>query len=190
MKRLFSDIPRLQSETLLLRQLFPSDAADLRKMTLQTNVYRFLPTFLFEKKYDAVEAIDRMYDECLEDSLIIGVFRQDRFCGLAEVYGYQAAIRKVSVGYRLLEEMWGQGIATEALRLMTEELLNNRGIKMITASTMIGNFASAHVLMKNAFTQVKHAVNEDWGYPEPTPSDKWIRLEFGSSRHLMKKKTG
>ena len=63
MKRLFSDIPRLQSETLLLRQLFPSDAADLRKMTLQTNVYRFLPTFLFEKKYDAVEAIDRMYDE-------------------------------------------------------------------------------------------------------------------------------
>ena len=81
----------------------------------------------------------------------------------------------MSVGYRLLEEVWGQGIATEALRLMTEELLNNRGIEIITASTMIENQASAHVLQKNGFTLVNHNVGEDWGYPEPTPSDKWIR---------------
>jgi len=42
-------------------------------------------------------------------------------------------------------------------------------------STMLENKASAHVLIKNGFTLVKHSVDEDWGYPEPTPADKWIR---------------
>ena len=71
--------------------------------------------------------------------------------------------------------MWGQGIATEALSLLVEELLTNRGIEIITASTMLENKASAHVLQKNGFTLVNHAVDEDWGYPELTPTDKWIR---------------
>ena len=54
----------------------------------------------------------------------------------------------------------GKGIATEALNLMVEELIK-RGIEIITASTMVENVASAHVLMKNGFTMVNHAVDED-----------------------------
>ena len=98
-----------------------------------------------------------------------------RFCGLAEIYGYRAPIRKASVGYRLLREEWGKGIATEALGILIRELLENRGIEIITASTMVENRASARVLEKNGFTLVARAVDEDWGYPAPTPADKWIR---------------
>ncbi len=29
--------------------------------------------------------------------------------------------------------------------------------------------------MKNGFDLVVHAVGEDWGYEEPTVTDKWIR---------------
>ena len=138
-------------------------------------VYRYLPTFLFEKQYAPAEAIARLYDEGLRDSLILGVFSGERFCGLAEIYGYRAPIRKASVGYRLLREEWGKGIATEALGLLIRELLENRGIEIITASTMVENRASARVLEKNGFTLVARAVDEDWGYPAPTPADKWIR---------------
>ena len=35
--------------------------------------------------------------------------------------------------------------------------------------------ASAAVLKKNGFDLVVHAVPEDWGYDEPTITDKWIR---------------
>ena len=176
MRLLFTDLPVLQGEGLLLRPLESADAGDLLRLTRQENVYRYLPTYLFEKQSGDMEAVIRgLYHECLEDSLILGVFRDRRFCGLAEVYGYRAPILKVSVGYRLLEETWGQGIATEALRLLLRELLTNRGIEIITASTMIENLASARVLRKNGFTLVNHAVDEDWGYPAPTPADKWIR---------------
>ncbi len=175
MKGLFSSPPVLQGRTLVLRPLVLSDAGDLERLTRQEAVYRYLPTFLFEQKYEATEVIRRLYDEGLEESLILGVFAGNSFCGLAEVYGYRAPLRKASVGYRLLREKWGKGMATETLGMMIRELLENRGTEIITASTMVENQASAHVLQKNGFTLVNHAVDEDWGYPGPTSVDKWIR---------------
>ena len=176
MKELFPEPPVLTGSMLRLRPLVSADAADLEKLTREKAVYRYLPMFLFEKKFDrAEEVIARLYDEGLDDSLILGIYGRDGFCGLAEVYGYRPPIHKASVGYRLPEEKWGQGIATEALRMLVNELLNVRGIEIITASTMLQNRASAHVLEKNGFTLVNHAVDEDWGFDEPTPADKWIR---------------
>ena len=176
MKKLFPEPPVLTGGRLRLRPLSLTDAESLRRLTCQEQVYRFLPAFLFEKKYaEPKDVIARLYDEGLEDSLILGIFTGERFCGLAEVYSYREPIHKASVGYRLLQEEWGKGIATEALGIVADELLNVRGIEIITASTMLQNRASAHVLQKNGFTLVTHAVEEDWGFPEPTLTDKWIR---------------
>ena len=176
MKKLFSEIPCLKSERLILRGLIPQDAPALAELTNSPNVYRYLPTFLFEKKYpDAGEVIRRLYDECLKESIILGIFENGSFCGLAEFYGHRDEIHKISVGYRLLESCWGRGIASEALKLMVDYLYGETDIEIITASTMIENAASARVLTKNGFDLVVHAVGEDWGYDEPTISDKWIR---------------
>ena len=176
MKQLFRPIPSLKGERLLLRPLEDRDTEGLRTLTLEKRVYRYLPTFLFEKKYDNPhETIAGLYGECLQESLILGVFRDVQFCGLAEMYGYREPIHKISVGYRLREACWGQGIATEALGLMVDYLLHHTSIEIITASTMIENQASAHVLIKNGFDMVAHGVLEDWGYNQPTITDKWIR---------------
>lgn len=176
MKGLFPEPPVLNGTTLCLKPLALPDADSLRRLTRQEAVYRYLPTFLFEKKFDdPAETIRRLYDEGLTDSLILGIFREKRFCGLIEVYSYRAPIHKASVGYRLLQEEWGKGIATEALEIMIDELLTIRGIEIITASTMLQNHASAHVLQKNGFSLVNHAVEEDWGFSQPTLTDKWIR---------------
>ena len=175
MMELFPEPPFLSGSLCALRPLSLDHATALEKLTRQAAVYRYLPTFLFEKKYEAREAILRLYTEGLKDSLILGIFQENRFCGLAEAYGYRAPIRKVSVGYRLLREEWGKGLATDALGTLLRELLNNRGLEIITASTMVENQASAHVLRKNGFTLVNHAVDEDWGFPAPTAADKWIR---------------
>ena len=78
------------------------------------------------------------------------------------------------MGYRLLPQCWGRGIATEALGLLIGSILRQAPIEIITASTMIENQASARVLKKNGFELVAHAVGEDWGYAHPTVADKWI----------------
>lgn len=176
MKKLFSEIPYLKSDRIVLRKLVQSDCAALKKLVNSPDVYRYLPTFLFEKKYEDVSCvISRLYEECFKESIILGVFQGSDFCGLAEMYGYRDEIHKVSVGYRLLKEFWGQGIATETLHLMIDYLYGETDIEIITASTMVENQASASVLKKNGFDLVVHAAEEDWGYEEPTIADKWIR---------------
>ena len=176
MKKLFSEIPYIMGDSIVLREITRDDADSLRELTENEDVYRYLPTFLFEKKYDSIEyVIDHLYDECFRESIILGIYRDEEFCGIAEMYGFRDEIHKVSVGYRLLERFWGQGIASEALGLMVDYLFNETDIEIITASTMIENRGSARVLGKNGFDLVVHAVLEDWGYEEPVIADKWIR---------------
>ncbi|MBP5155470.1 MAG: GNAT family N-acetyltransferase [Clostridia bacterium] len=173
-KKPFSEIPVIKTGRLTLRGLAEGDAKSLRELTEDAEVYRFLPTFLFEKKYaDADEVIKKLYTECIGESLILGVFDKDGFCGLAELYGFRDAIHKISVGYRFVKRCWGRGYASEALGGLLEYLYGETDAEIITASTMTENAASARVLAKNGFTAVARA-DEDWGYPEPTLTDKWI----------------
>lgn len=153
-----------------------ADMSGLQELVDSPRVYRYLPTFLFERKYpDVGYVIAHLYDECWKESIILGVYRDGAFCGLAEMYGYRDPIHKISVGYRLLERCWGKGIASEALRMMIDYLYHETDIEIITASTMVENQASANVLRKNGFQMVVHAADEDWGYEKPTVTDKWIR---------------
>ncbi len=183
MKKLFSEIPYIEGDRLVIRRITADDAPALRELVGNEAVYRYLPTFLFEKKYEDIGYVtDHLYDECFRESIILGIFLKsggdrgkEEFCGIGEMYGFRDEIHKISVGYRLLERFWGQGIASEALGLMTGYLYNETDIEIITASTMIENLASAKVLRKNGFDLVVHAVPEDWGYEEPAITDKWIR---------------
>ncbi|MBR2561312.1 MAG: GNAT family N-acetyltransferase [Eubacterium sp.] len=175
-KKLFTEIPFLCSGRITLEQLRDKDAPALQKLVDDPDVYRYLPTFLFEKRYPDIHyVIERLYDECFQESIILGVYTEKTFCGLAEMYGWRDSIHKISVGYRLLKEYWGKGIATETLDLMVHYLYDETDIEIITASTMVDNRASAQVLKKNGFALVISGACEDWGYAEPTPADKWIR---------------
>lgn len=176
MKKLFSEVPYLQNGRITLRRIEKADAPGLQALVDSPRVYRYLPTFLFEKKYPDIQTVIRhLYDECFEESIILGIFEGDQFCGLGEFYGYKDSIHKISAGYRLLEECWGRGIATQALGLMIRYLYDETDIEIITASTMVQNQASANVLRKNDFALVSSGVGEDWGYEQPTIADKWIR---------------
>lgn len=182
MKRLFAEIPYIRDGNIEIRKLEAADALGLKELTKSEDVYRYLPAFLFEKKYEDTEyTISRMYDECLEDSLILGVFLDGEFCGLEEIYGYRFPFRKVSVGHRFLSRFWGEGIATRALSLVVEYLFTETDVKIITASVLRENEASSKVLKKLGFRCVLRSVPENWGYFRPLLTDKWIRTAAGYS---------
>lgn len=176
MKDLFSRIDNIQGQTLVLKRITFDDAEGLRDLVSSEEVYRYVPTFLFEKKYSDVNTvIERLYDECIKDSLILGIYSEREFCGIFELYSFKDPIHKISVGYRLREKCQGRGIATEALKIMVDYLYTKTDIEIITASTLPDNLASANVLIKNGFNLVAHNSPEDWGYANPLPTDKWIR---------------
>ena len=63
--------------------------------------------------------------------------------------------------------------AVAFLSLSAQQLSLSRSVLPFFAVRFL--FLLVHVLIKNDFTLVNHAVDEDWGFPEPTPEDKWIR---------------
>ena len=184
MKKLFSEIPAIKGDRVTLRPLTAADADGLRELTDNAEVYRYLPTFLYEQQYaDKAYVIEHLYDECIESSMILGVYAEGEFCGLAEIYGYRAPLKKASVGYRLIERSWGKGIAAEALGLMVKYLLEETDVEIITASTMRENRASDNVLRKNGFVHIADITTEDWGYETPILTEKWIRTGVGYRLH-------
>lgn len=57
------------------------------------------------------------------------------------------------IGYWLAEEYWGQGIATEALKMMTRNAFNDHGVQKLFATVLAPNCASMRVLEKAGYTQ-------------------------------------
>ena len=97
--KLFEEYPDLTGERIRIRHMAAEDAPALQRLAENRNVYRYLPTFLYEQKYEDKHTVIRhLYDECIETSLILGVFIDDDFCGLAELYGFRDPIHKISVG--------------------------------------------------------------------------------------------
>lgn len=66
----------------------------------------------------------------------------------SDIYRYQAEI-----GYWIGEAYWGKGIATNAIRLITDFGFNELGLMRIVACVFDGNAASMHVLRKNGYEQ-------------------------------------
>ena len=178
--KIFDEIPHIENDRLVLGRITADDSAGLLEMTGDSEVYRYLPTFLFEKKYDDIHIVtERIYSEnfAAGESVLLGIYPRDtgKFCGIAEIYGVNDAIHKVSIGYRLLRRFWGQGIATQAVAALVDYIYSRTDTQIITTSTMVENKASARVLEKNGFIMTASSVDEDWGYEKMTRADKWFR---------------
>ena len=177
--KLFGEVPRVEGARVVLDRVVEADAEALCDLIGNAKVQRYLPTYLFEKqRSDVDETIQLLYGELFEneESLILAVRVKEsgELAGLAEFYGYRDSLHKVSVGYRLRESWWGKGLATEAVQLMVGYLYGQTDIEIITASTMVENAASAHVLEKCGFICTAQGVAEDWGFEQPTIVDKWF----------------
>ena len=178
-KKLFSEVPSIDGERIVLNRVVGTDVDELRDLIDNPRVQRYEPTYLFEKQRDDVaETIGSMYGDLFDnkESLILAIRIKEtgELAGLAEFYGLRDRLHKISISYRLRESWWGKGIATETVRLMVGYLYGETDIEIITASTMIENRAFARVLEKADFIRTVRGVEEDWGYPEPVLVDKWF----------------
>lgn len=70
--------------------------------------------------------------------------------------------RTVEIGYDVDELYWNNGIATEALRGMTDHISKIGQIKFITAETEWDNLSSQAVLKKSGMTRYKYGRGSIW----------------------------
>ena len=178
MRKLFSEIPTIVGDGVVLSPLVETDAAALQDLMDNKRVYRYDPAYLFERGFDsAEEVIAKAYGEIYErkESLFLAVrlTTGGELCGLAEFYDFRDEGHVASCGGRLREAYWGHGIASAVLACMVAYLFGQTDVETITASSMVDNLPSARLLEKNGFVRTARSVEEDWGYAEPVVVDCW-----------------
>ncbi|MBR3245612.1 MAG: GNAT family N-acetyltransferase [Parasporobacterium sp.] len=178
--KLFGEMPYLENDRLYMREMQEGDAKDLEAIAKDRAVYIYLPTFLYEQKYDdASEVIQRMRKECFEtrESILLGVFLKENpehMIGIGEIYAYDEAKNKASLGVRLAKEAWHKGIACEVVSLLLGYLVDVVEIRTVTAHVMTHNIASQKITERAGLQKKFFGLWEDWGREGPVLVDKFI----------------
>src|SRR5690606_18367998 len=137
-----------------LRRLTPDDAAALARLANNKKVWDHVRDY-FPHPYsedDARAFIDMVQREA--PPLTFAIEHSGELCGVvglvrqADVYRLNAEI-----GYWLGEPYWGRGIATRAVRLMTDYGFRELGLVSIYAGIFAYNHASMRVREKCGYRQ-------------------------------------
>lgn len=152
---LFLRFPRLQSDRLLLRAIEPNDLDDLYAIYSDEALFRYTPGSARKTR----EAVGNMIGHFQRDfgkrkTIFLGIClreKPEQIVGIAEMFDYDTKVNGVTIGYRLHRAFWSRGIATEAVRMMTDYLFKEIGINRIQAFVMPDNTRSHPVLLRNGF---------------------------------------
>ena len=80
MYKLFEKVPVIEGDRIILKRIEFEDADLLDELSKDSDIYRFLPTYLLEQEIDdKKELIDILYTKCLEEksSLFLGIYLRD-----------------------------------------------------------------------------------------------------------------
>lgn len=156
-KNPFDQFPHIVTEELTLRKLADSDIDDIYEIYSNENLFQHSPLAM-EKNKDAVpDMLERFQKNFLEGRhMSLGICLNSdpsRIVGVAEIFSYSPKENMITVGYRLNDRFWGQGIATKTVKAMVDYLFQDMGINRIQAFVMPENTKSHNVLLRNGFTK-------------------------------------
>lgn len=177
---LFDEYPYLENEYILVHRLVPGDAEALRELTEDLKVRETVPTLLYEMKYeDKALVIEREEEEYFRtgQGILLGVYLKEepeQMVGIAEIYGFEPLRGKASIGDRIISRYWGRGISTSIVSLLRDYLIDEVGLRLVTAHILKVNSASSTCVTRNGFIRKYKDVYEDWGTGEPVLTDVYI----------------
>lgn len=142
----------LSSETIRLRPLRDSDKEALAQLAnnkkIWDNVRDYLPHPY--SLADAVAFINLTKEE--NPPMSFAIEYESQFCGMIGLVPQKDVNRiTAEIGYWIGEAFWNKGIATEAVRLITDYGLNELGFMRLHTGIFEYNTASMKVLAKNGY---------------------------------------
>jgi [ribosomal protein S5]-alanine N-acetyltransferase len=163
----FSFLPfqNLESERLLLRQITPEDVNEIFAMRSDKEVMKYIPRPVAQTLEDAMDVIN-MIQSKLETNegcnWAITLKGNPKLIGFIGHYRIKWEHFRSEIGYMLLPEYNGQGITTEAIKLMVDFGFNQMNMHSLEGILDPENTASARVLEKNGFVKEAHFIENEF----------------------------
>lgn len=165
------NFPTLTTERLVLRELLPTDAADVLVFRGDPEVQKYDDPPIHTLK-ESADFIEEMRLACANgdqqtwavtrkgDDTVIGLVSLQHPNRHGDLYH-----RRAEVGYGIARATWGQGIGSEAVRAVVQYGFEQLNFNRIYAVTIADNHESVRLLEKLGFvregTQRQHSLEED-----------------------------
>ena len=150
-RRVFSAIPDLSTERLLLRRMTVGDCYDMYEYAHNPSVTKYLtwsphPDLEYTKEY--LQYISNHYQLGDFYDWAVILRSENKMIGTCGFTRFHTAHNGAEIGYVLNPAYWGRGIACEAVREVIRFGFCELGLHRIEAKYMEGNEASRRVMEK------------------------------------------
>jgi [ribosomal protein S5]-alanine N-acetyltransferase len=155
LKAILKDLPSLETERLLLRQLEMRDAEDMFEYALDRELAimgLWLPFDKLEDSYDDLKETLEQYDQANIMDWAIELKSEQKMIGRLGLRPYSYVNRRAELGYALNRKYWGKGYTTEAVKAVLNFGFETIKMNRIEAEVLPDNPASIRVLQKVGMT--------------------------------------
>jgi ribosomal-protein-alanine N-acetyltransferase len=155
----FTPFPILETERLLLRRVDNKDVNEVFSMRSNAETMKYIPRPLVTNNEEALAHI-ALLDSGLEKNEAINwaiTFKgENKLLGIIGFYRTKFEDYRSEIGYMLLSENHGKGIASEAVERALNYGFNKMNLHSIEAIIDPRNKESERVLLKNGFVKEGH----------------------------------
>ncbi|MGG4202691.1 GNAT family N-acetyltransferase [Peribacillus frigoritolerans] len=148
---IYSDLPILETERLILRKVTIQDVNDMFEYCSNQEVSRFVTWDAHESLDDTKEFIGFVLNQYLHGKVApwaIEYKENHKMIGTIDFVSWNPGQNSAEIGYVLSPEYWGKGITTEAAKELIRFGFENMDLIRIQARCFTENIGSARVMEK------------------------------------------
>jgi ribosomal-protein-alanine N-acetyltransferase len=150
-KEIFSNIPTIETERLILRKIAPSDSEDMYEYSSREEVTKYLTWNIHTNPKQTA-----LYVKLLQKKYLQGVFwdfgleykENGKFIGTCGFSSFDKDKNCAEIGYVLSPEYWGKELAKEACLTVMNFGFTTFNLDKIIARFIEGNTSSERVMQK------------------------------------------
>ena len=150
-----TDLPRLETERLLLREVREGDVNALYEYASEPKVTKYVTWEPHESIKDSQAFIDYIIQTNRENKSLtwaIELKREEKMIGTIDLANWNVGHSRAEIAYVLSHKHWGKGYMTEAAYQLLEYGFKTLGLNRIEARILPGNIQSQRVLEKLGMT--------------------------------------
>ncbi len=153
--------PRLETERLILRRYKESDIDSQYQIITDERLAKYItfPNLTKEEELECIKKWIQEVDYSEYERWVITLKEKDIPIGNISVNSIDKKNNYCNVGYVLLFDYWGNGYTAEALRVVSDYLLNDCGYYLVECSCNELNNQSSKVMLKAGFKKDGYIAN-------------------------------
>jgi ribosomal-protein-alanine N-acetyltransferase len=149
MKDVFEDLPDLETDRLVLRQLRADDLEDIFEYASDPEVAKYTSWTAHETIKDTEVFLNYVLDLYKNGEVAPwGVVYVGKIVGTCGFVGWDLRSSRAEIGYALSREYWGRGLMTEAVGEIISFGFRSMKLNRIQGRCEVENIASARVMEK------------------------------------------